>query len=120
MCCPVFAFRTAIIDYTNRLTTYGVSLIEHSDKTSAAGYLKQIDRQAGDSQIILLMETGQEMDSITFSESYSSWRISRSDTHLVIGPSDGFGEQGQGGMKVWQEENWGPGRSPGEIFNTRF
>ena len=89
------AFRTAIIDYSNRLTTYGVNLIEHSDKTSAAEYLKQIDRQAGDSQIILLMETGQEMDSITFSEIYSSCRISRSDTHMVIGPSDGFGEQGQ-------------------------
>ena len=88
------AFRSAIGDYTNRLTSFGVSLVEHSDKTSAEEYLKQVSRHAGDNQLTLLKETGEAMDSITFSESYSTWRISRSETHLVVGPSDGFGEEG--------------------------
>ena len=38
------------------------------------------------------MEAGEEMDSIAFGESYAKWRMARSDTHLVVGPSDGFGE----------------------------
>lgn len=88
------AFRSAITDYSNRLTSFGVSLVEHSDKTSAKEYLKQVSRHAGDTQLTLLMESGEEMDSNAFSEFYSTWRMSRSDTHLVVGPSDGFGEEG--------------------------
>ena len=38
------------------------------------------------------MEAGEEPDSIAFGELYAAWRLSRSDTHLVVGPSDGFGE----------------------------
>ena len=89
------AFRSAMSDYANRLISSGTTLIEHSDKTSAGEYLKQIIRKAGDSQIILLIESGEEMDSITFAQTYASWRLNRSDTHLVIGPSDGFGEEVQ-------------------------
>ena len=85
------AFKSSITDYSNRLSSSGVTLVEHSDKTPAEEYLKQVSRQAGDAKLTLLMEVGKEMDSITFSESFAAWRMSRFDTHLVVGPSDGFG-----------------------------
>jgi len=86
------AFKSAIADYSNRLSSSSITLVEHSDKTSAEEYLNQVSRQAGEGQITLLMEAGEEMDSIAFGESYAKWRMARSDTHLVVGPSDGFGE----------------------------
>ena len=67
-------------------------MVEHSDKTSAEEYLKQISRHAGEEQITLLMEAGEETDSIAFGELYAAWRLSRSDTDLEVGPSDGFRE----------------------------
>ena len=86
------AFKSAITDYANSLNSSSVTLVEHSAKTSAEEYLKQISRHAGEEQITLLMEAGEETDSIAFGELYAAWRLSRSDTHLVVGPSDGFGE----------------------------
>ena len=86
------AFKSAINDYANRLNSSNVTLVEHSDKTSAEEYLKQVSRLAGEAQITLLMEAGEETNSIAFGELYAAWRLSRSDTHLVVGPSNGFGE----------------------------
>ena len=86
------AFKSAISDYSNRLSPSGVTLVEHSDKTTSEEYLKRVSRQAGEAQLTLLMEAGEEMDSIAFSKAFAQWRIARTDTHLVIGPSDGFGQ----------------------------
>tara|TARA_B100000029_G_scaffold134958_1_gene129331 strand:+ start:1497 stop:1931 length:435 start_codon:yes stop_codon:yes gene_type:complete len=86
------AFKSAITDYSNRLSSSGVTLVEHSDKTSSKEYLKQISRHAGDTQLTLLIEAGDEMDSVAFSKSFAEWRMARFDTHLVVGPSDGFGQ----------------------------
>ena len=86
------AFKSAINDYANRLNSSNVTLVEHSDKTSAEEYLKQVSRLAGAAQIPLLMEAGEETNSSAFGELYAAWRLSRSDTHLVVGPSNGFGE----------------------------
>ncbi|GIS92259.1 MAG: ribosomal RNA large subunit methyltransferase H [Candidatus Poseidoniales archaeon] len=68
------AFKSAITDYANRLNSSSVTLVEHSDKTSAEEYLKQISRHAGEAQITLLMEAGKETDSIAFGELYATWR----------------------------------------------
>ena len=73
------AFKSAISDYSNRLSPSGVTLVEHSDKTTSEEYLKRVSRQAGEAQL-------------TFSKAFAQWRIARTDTHLVIGPSDGFGQ----------------------------
>ena len=86
------AFKSAITDYSNRLSSSGVTLVEHSDKTTSDEYLRRVSRQAGGSKLTLLMETGEEMDSISFSKSFAQWRMARTDTHLVVGPSDGFGQ----------------------------
>ena len=86
------AFKSAITDYSNRLSSSGVTLVEHSDKTTSEEYLRRVSRQAGGSKLTLLMETGEEMDSISFSKSFAQWRMARTDTHLVVGPSDGFGQ----------------------------
>ena len=73
------AFKSAITDYANRLNSSSVTLVEHSDKTSAEEYLKQISRHAGEEQITLLMEAGEETDSIAFGELYAV-----SYTHLTL------------------------------------
>lgn len=67
-------------------------MVEHSDKTTSEEYLKRVSRQAGEAQLTLLMEAGEEMDSVDFSKSFAKWRIARTDTHLVVGPPDGFGQ----------------------------
>ena len=86
------AFKSAISDYSNRVSSSGVTLVEHSDKTTSDEYLKRVSRQAGEAQLTLLMEAGEEMDSVDFSKSFAKWRIARTDTHLVVGPPDGFGQ----------------------------
>jgi len=86
------SFKSAITDYSNRLSSSGVTLVEHSSKITSEEYLKKVSRHAREAQLTLLMEAGEEMDSIAFSESFAEWRMARFDTHLVIGPSDGFGK----------------------------
>ena len=67
---------------------------EHSVKSTAKGYLEEVDRSAGNDSVILLQESGEMHDSETFASVVGRWRLSREETHLVVGPADGFGDVG--------------------------
>jgi len=69
-----------------------VRVIEHSDKTTAQDYLEEIIRGAKNQSVILLQEGGKMHDSESFSSAVGRWRLSREDTNLVVGPTDGFGD----------------------------
>jgi len=84
--------RASISDYSVRLGGEGERVIEHSDKTTAQDYLEEIIRGAKNQSVILLQESGKMHDSESFSSAVGRWRLSREDTNLVVGPTDGFGD----------------------------
>lgn len=86
--------RASISDYSARLRGDGVKIIEHSDRTTAQGYLEEVLRGAKNSSVMLLQERGEMHDSKTFASAVGRWRLSREETHLVVGPADGFGDAG--------------------------
>ena len=57
----------------------------HSSKLSNLEYFSKVPVSA-----ILLDETGDLMTSIDLSKQFDLWAISSEDTHLAIGPADGF------------------------------
>jgi len=86
------AFSMAISDYANRLSGEGVSLSEHRNRTDPETYISSIVSKAGESNVILLEEKGEILDSIGYSEKLKKWRLLTNDVHLVVGPPGGFGD----------------------------
>jgi 23S rRNA (pseudouridine1915-N3)-methyltransferase len=84
--------RASISDYSARLRGEGVRVIEHSDKTTAQNYLEEVSRGAKNQSVMLLQESGEMHDSESFASAVGRWRLSREETHLVVGPADGFGD----------------------------
>ena len=84
------SFRASISEYANRLSSSGVSLVEHRNTTDPKTYLKEISDKHPGHSIILLQESGEELDSVQYSEHLKRWSMKRNDTHLVVGPPGGF------------------------------
>lgn len=73
-----------IEDYSNRLKSK-VRLEIHNSKLSNAEYYSRLPDNS-----ILLDEGGRMLTSIELSKEFDDWSISSDDTHLAIGPADGF------------------------------
>mgnify|MGYP001167537700 CR=1 FL=1 len=73
-----------IDDYSQRLKSK-VRIEVHNSKLSNLEYFSKIPDNA-----ILLDETGDMITSVELSKQFDSWSISSEDTHLAIGPADGF------------------------------
>ena len=73
-----------IDEYSQRLKSK-VRIEIHSVKLSNDEYLSKLPESA-----ILLDEGGKMMSSLEFSERFMKWGIATEDTHLAIGPADGF------------------------------
>ena len=78
----------------DRLRGEGVRVTEHSAKSTAKDYLEEVGRSAGNDPLVLLQESGDMHDSEAFASVVGRWRLSREETHLVVGPADGFGDVG--------------------------
>ena len=89
------AFSMAISDYANRLSGDGVSLSEHRNRTNPEAYLASIVSKAGKKNVIVLEESGENLDSMAYAEKMKQWRLSNDDIHLVVGPPGGFGEHSE-------------------------
>ena len=90
------AFSMAISDYANRWSGNGVSLSEHRNRTNPEAYLASIVSKAGKKNVIVLEESGENLDSMAYAEKMKQWRLSNDDIHLVVGPPGGFGEHSEG------------------------
>ena len=90
------AFSMAISDYANRLSGNGVSLSEHRNRTNPEAYLASIVSKACKKNVIVLEESGENLDSMAYAEKMKQWRLSNDDSHLVVGPPGGFGEHSEG------------------------
>ena len=73
-----------IEDYSSRLKSK-IRMEIHSSKISSTEYLGKLPQK-----VILLEEDGVLMNSKDFSECFDKWILSTEDTHLAIGPAEGF------------------------------
>ncbi len=87
--------RASISDYSARLRGEGVRVTEHNAKSTAQGYLEAVGKSVGNGSVMLLQESGEMHDSEAFASAVGRWRLSREETHLVVGPADGFGDAGE-------------------------
>ena len=76
--------------YCERLASNGLKFRQHSEKLNHDQYLTKLqDATAGDT-LILLDENGESGSTEWFVEQWKKWKLSDSNTHLAIGPVDGF------------------------------
>ncbi|MAK04268.1 MAG: hypothetical protein CMA03_00070 [Euryarchaeota archaeon] len=76
--------------YSKRLETESVKIVEHNDNLSNIEYVEKLQDFSKNGQIFFFEEKGSEYDSIEFSNLYRSWKLEQEDTHLAIGPAEGF------------------------------
>ena len=81
------SLRNVIEEYGARLSSKSIKIEEHSDKLSAQDYIAKIESQ-GD--LVLLDENGVQHTSVEFSKVISKVQLKASDTHLLIGPAEGW------------------------------
>ena len=72
--------------YQNRLQSTGLSVHIHTEEISK--YLSKLESLNG--QLFLLDERGQTFTSIDFAEKVQSWSLLSTDTHIAIGPAEGW------------------------------
>lgn len=77
--------------YLARLRQRGVRVQAHPAKTSLKAYL---EAPPEGSHRVLLDEGGDLLDSLEFAERLRSWTLGSGDVHLMVGPPDGWGDQG--------------------------
>lgn len=81
------SLRNVIEEYGVRLSSKSIKIEEHSDKLSAQDYIAKIESQ-GD--LVLLDENGVQHTSVEFSKEITKAQLKASDTHLLIGPAEGW------------------------------
>jgi len=73
-----------IENFSDRLKSK-VRIKIHKAKLSSSEYLDALPVD-----VILLDENGEKLSSIEFAKRFSEWGLSSDETHLAIGPADGF------------------------------
>mgnify|MGYP001188465680 FL=1 len=82
------ANRELIEMYSKRITARGIRIEYHSDKMSIDAYADYLQKRKG--TVIYLDEGGETLDSIEFSKRVQDWKIAGDETHLAIGPAQGW------------------------------
>ena len=72
---------------------YSQLIHRYADRLGHDEYVTKIEDAASNGTLILLDETGQSGDTFWMLESWKSWRLSNTATHLAIGPVDGFSDE---------------------------
>ncbi len=76
--------------YSERLASHGLKLRQHSEKLNHDQYLTKLQSAAAGDTLILLDENGESGSTEWFVGQWKKWKLSDSNTHLAIGPVDGF------------------------------
>jgi 23S rRNA (pseudouridine1915-N3)-methyltransferase len=76
--------------YCERLASHGLKFRQHSEKLNHDQYLTKLQSAAAGDTLILLDENGESGSTEWFVEQWKKWKLSDSNTHLAIGPVDGF------------------------------
>lgn len=76
--------------YCERLASHGLKFRQHSEKLNHDQYVTKLQAAASGDTLILLDENGESGSTDWFVEQWKKWKLSDSNTHLAIGPVDGF------------------------------
>ena len=76
--------------YLTRLESESVKIVEHKDNLSKNEYFNKLTNLTKNANLILFEEKGANHNSIEFSDLIKSWKLEQEDTHLAIGPAEGF------------------------------
>ena len=76
--------------YLTRLESESVKIVEHNDNLSKNEYFNKLTNLTKNANLILFEEKGANHNSIEFSNLIKSWKLEQEDTHLAIGPAEGF------------------------------
>ena len=82
------ANRELIQMYSQRLVARGIRIEYHSDKLSVEAYVALLENKKG--VLVYMDEGGEILDSIQFSKRVSDWNIAGDETHIAIGPAQGW------------------------------
>ena len=77
--------------YRDRLQSSGLNVHVHTDELPK--YLSKLESMNG--QLFLLDERGTTYTSVEFAKKVQSWTLTPSDTHIAIGPAEGWDNLGQ-------------------------
>ena len=86
------ANRELIQMYSQRLVSRGIRIEYHSDKLSLGAYVTLLEKKKG--AVVYMDEGGELLDSIQFSKRVHDWSIAGEETHLAIGPAQGWPSDG--------------------------
>lgn len=78
--------------YSQRLSARGIRIEFHSDKLSLDEYVALLERKKG--TLFYMDEGGEMLDSHQFSKQVHDWNIAGEETHLAIGPAQGWPTHG--------------------------
>ena len=82
------ANRELIEMYSKRISSRGIRIEYHSDKMDVDAYTDYLGKRKG--TVIYLDEGGVMLDSLEFSSRVQEWNIAGDETHLAIGPAQGW------------------------------
>lgn len=82
------ANRELIEMYSKRISSRGIRIEYHSDKMGVEAYANYLGKRKG--TVIYLDEGGEMLDSLEFSSRVQEWNIAGDETHLAIGPAQGW------------------------------
>ena len=82
------ANRELIEMYSKRISSRGIRIEYHSDKMGVEAYTNYLGKRKG--TVIYLDEGGEMLDSLEFSSRVQEWNIAGDETHLAIGPAQGW------------------------------
>ncbi|MDE0869640.1 MAG: 23S rRNA (pseudouridine(1915)-N(3))-methyltransferase RlmH [Candidatus Poseidoniaceae archaeon] len=82
------ANRELIEMYSKRISSRGIRIEYHSDKMGVDAYTDYLGKRKG--TVIYLDEGGVMLDSLEFSSRVQEWNIAGDETHLAIGPAQGW------------------------------
>ena len=84
---------SSIQSYSERILPKGIKTEVHSEKLSVDDYLQQLQSKQG--ILILLDEGGDQYTSEQLATLCKEWALQGHDTHLAIGPFDGWPKSGK-------------------------
>jgi len=81
-----------IQNYSERILPRAIKIETHSEKLSVGDYLQYLQSKQG--TLILLDEGGEQYTSKELADLCKKWALKGEDTHLAIGPFDGWPKNG--------------------------
>jgi 23S rRNA (pseudouridine1915-N3)-methyltransferase len=83
---------TLIQNYSDRILPRAIKIETHSEKLSTNDYLQYLQSKQG--TLILLDEGGEQYTSQELADLCKKWALKGEDTHLAMGPFDGWPKSG--------------------------